>query len=171
MDLVRKLIRDVADFPKKGIIFKDITPVLQDAPAFRQTIDALAERYRDAGITHVVGIESRGFIFGAALAYVLPAGFVVVRKPGKLPRATYSASYSLEYGEDTVQIHQDALGAGDKVVVVDDLIATGGTAKAACELVERCGAKVHEFAVVIELAALEGREKLGERKVHALLTY
>lgn len=171
VDSIRKLVRDVPNFPKPGITFKDITPVLQDPAALKRVIELLAERYRAAGITRIVGIESRGFIFGTPLAYELGCGFVVVRKPGKLPRATFKASYALEYGEDTVHIHEDALSGTDRVVIVDDLIATGGTAKATVDLVHRCGAEVHEVATFIELDGLGGRALLTPHTVHALLTY
>ncbi len=171
MDLVKRRIREVPDFPKRGILFYDITPALADPAALHQVIDTLAQRYRDRGVTHVAGIESRGFIFGAPLAHALGCGFAVIRKPGKLPADTYSASYDLEYGTDTVEIHRDAVGAADKVVLVDDLIATGGTAAAAAELIETCGATLVEIAFVIELAALGGRRKLDRYPVHALLTY
>lgn len=171
MDLIKSLVRDVPDFPKEGILFRDITPVLEHPEAFRQVIDSLADRYRQAGLSKVVGIESRGFIFGAPLAYALGIGFVLIRKPGKLPRETYCASYALEYGEDKVELHRDALAAGDKVVIMDDLIATGGTARAAVRLVEESGATVHEIAALIELEALQGRKTIGATNVHALLTY
>lgn len=173
METVKKLIRDVPDFPKEGIIFKDITPVLGEADAFARVIEVLADRYAGQGITQVVGIESRGFIFGTPLALKLGAGFVPVRKPGKLPCATFSASYALEYGVDAVHVHQDALGEKDKVVIIDDLLATGGTLAATVEVVQKTGAVVAEAAVVIELGFLEGRKKLegAGTPVHALLTY
>ena len=171
MDLVRSLVRDVPDFPKKGILFRDITPVLSHPDAFRQVVDALASRYRGRGVTRIAGIESRGFIFGSALAYALGVGFVILRKPGKLPRPTFSATYALEYGQDTLHMHQDALGPSDKVVIMDDLIATGGTAKAAAELVSKAQASLVEIAFVIELSALEGRKRLDGLPVFSLLTY
>jgi len=171
MDLVRSLIRDVPDFPKKGILFRDITPVLAHPDAFRQVIDEFAARYRSRGVTKIAGIESRGFVFGAALAYALGVGLVIMRKPGKLPRPTFSASYSLEYGLDTLHMHQDALGPSDKVVILDDLIATGGTAKAAAELVSKAQAALVEIAFVIELSALGGRKRLDGLPLYALLTY
>jgi adenine phosphoribosyltransferase len=171
MELVKQCLRSIPDFPKKGILFYDITTVLADPAAFRQVIDTLAHRYRDRGVTHIAAVESRGFIFGSALAYLLGCGLVVVRKPGKLPAETYSATYDLEYGSDSVEIHRDALAAGDKVVLVDDLIATGGTARAAAQLVKECGATIEEIAFVIELADLAGREQLAGYPVHALLTY
>lgn len=171
MDRVRSLVRDVPDFPKKGIVFRDITPVLADGPALQTVVQAFADRYRDLGITHVAGIESRGFILGTPLAYALGVGIVLVRKPGKLPRQTHSAAYALEYGEDTVHIHCDALGAQDRVVIIDDLMATGGTAGAAAQLVQKCGASVVEIGVLIELEALNGRARLPGHRVHSLLTY
>ncbi len=165
------LIRDVPDFPKKGIVFKDITPLLADAKAYREVIDALAERYRGQGITKVVAIESRGFLFGAPLAVQLGAGLVIVRKPGKLPWKSIREEYLLEYGTDTLEMHQEMLTAADKVIVVDDLLATGGTAEAVGRLVTRQGAKVQEFSFVVELAFLSGRKKLGEDKVFSLVRY
>ncbi len=171
MDLVKRLIRDVPDFPKPGIVFKDITPVLREPAAFRQVIEALVDRYRSKGITQIVGIESRGFIFGAPLAYALGVGFAIIRKPGKLPADTYSVAYDLEYGQDTIEMHKDAVGPDDRVVLVDDLIATGGTARAAALLIEKAGAAVAEMAFVIELGTLKGRSKLDRWSVHALLTY
>ena len=171
MDQVRSLIADVPDFPKEGIVFKDITPVLRDAAAFDAVVEAFRSRYKDAGITAIAGIESRGFIFGTPLALRLGCAFVPVRKPGKLPRPTHSASYALEYGEDTVHVHKEDLGDGDRVVIIDDLLATGGTAAATAEVIRKCGAKVHEIGVVIELGFLEGRKKLTEDSVHSLLTY
>lgn len=160
MDLGAK-IRNVPDFPKPGIQFKDITTLLKDAEAFRAVMELLEKRYKSAGVTKVVGIESRGFLFGAALADRLGVGFVPVRKAGKLPADAIQRSYELEYGEATVELHRDALTAADRVVVIDDLIATGGTLRAACELIEELGASVHEVWVLIELAFLGGKEKLG----------
>ena len=171
MDYAKSTIADVPDFPKPGIVFKDITPMLSDARAFSEVLDTLAERYRDKGITHFAGIESRGFIFAAPLAKLLGAGLILIRKPGKLPRATYSESYALEYGTDTLEIHRDAAGQGDRIVILDDLIATGGTAAAAVALVEQTGATVEEVSAVIELTFLNGRAKLGETSCHALIEY
>lgn len=151
------LIRDIPDFPKPGIVFKDVTPLLADAEAFAATIRAMAEPWRDAKLDAVVGIESRGFIFGAALALELGAGFVPVRKPGKLPAVTLSESYALEYGLDSLQVHVDALPPGARVLLVDDVLATGGTLRAALSLLRRQGAEVAGAAVLIELAALGGR--------------
>src|SRR5258705_1968947 len=166
-----RAIRDIADFPKPGIIFKDITPLLGNGPLFRKTIDILAERYRGQKVDTVLGIESRGFIIGAALAYSLGAGFAIARKPGKLPYQTRKASYELEYGTDTLEIHSDAVKPGARVLVADDLIATGGTAAAACELVALLGGEVVECAFVIELGVLKGREKLKKCRVYSILQY
>jgi len=168
---IRRAIRDIPNFPKPGIVFKDITPLLSDGTLFTRTIDILADRYRDQGIDTVLGIESRGFIVGAALAYKLGAGFCVVRKPGKLPYQTHSASYDLEYGTDTLEIHVDALPAKARVIIADDLIATGGTAAATAQLVSKLGAEVIECAFVIELAFLKGREKLTPHGVFSILQY
>ncbi len=168
---IRRGIRDIADFPKAGIVFKDITPLLADGALFGATIDALAERYQDQKIDTVLGIESRGFIVGAALAYKLGAGFAVVRKPGKLPYETHSASYELEYGTDSLEIHVDGLKKDARVVIADDLIATGGTAHATAELVTKLGATVVECAFVIELAFLNGRNRLNPHPVFSLLRY
>lgn len=171
VSFLKSRIRDVPDFPKEGILFKDITPLLADVDAFRASIQLIAERLDGETVDAVIGIESRGFMFGAALADKLGVGFVPVRKPGKLPAATYRAEYDLEYGSDAVEIHQDALQPGDKVVVVDDLIATGGTAKATDELVQQCGAEVTAFAFVINLVTLEGTKKLEPRRIITLLDY
>lgn len=168
---IRSVIRDIPDFPKPGIIFKDITPLLSNGLLFGKTIDLIAERYRGQKIDTVLGIESRGFIFGSALAYKLGAGFSVVRKPGKLPYDTHSASYELEYGKDTLEIHVDAVRPDARVVIADDLIATGGTAAATAELVSKLGATVVECAFVIELGFLNGREKLKPHKVFSVLQY
>lgn len=167
-----RLIRAVPDFPKLGILFRDITPVLENAAAFREVIDLLAQRYVGRGVTKVAGIESRGFILGAPLAYALGAGFVVLRKPGKLPRPTNSANYALEYGEGTLHLHTDSVNAKDTVVLVDDLIATGGTLGAAAKLLSGAGARVLEAAVLIELAALNGRQSLPPNvPLHAVVAY
>ncbi len=171
MQRVRQLIRDVPNFPEPGIMFRDITPVLEDGQAFAQVIDTLAQRYVGQKLTKVAGIESRGFIFAAALAYRLGCGLVIVRKPGKLPRATKSIAYALEYGEGTLHVHADAVGPTDRVILVDDLIATGGTAAAAAKLLADCGAHVTEVAAVIELTALKGRDLLAPLPVHALIAY
>jgi len=168
MDL-KKSIRDVKDFPKPGILFKDITPLLLDPAALAYATDKLAEGWE--GITHVAGIESRGFIFGVPVAQKLGLGFVPIRKKGKLPAETISQSYALEYGEDTVEVHADAFGEGDRVLIIDDLLATGGTLSAACDLVEKTGAKIGGCALVIELAFLEGRAKLGNHDIRSLISY
>ncbi|GAV25708.1 adenine phosphoribosyltransferase [Carboxydothermus islandicus] len=170
MDL-KKYIYDIPDFPSPGIIFRDITPLLQNPETFRQTVDLLAEKVEDLKPTHVVAIESRGFMFGAPLAYKLGLGFVPVRKEGKLPRESISASYDLEYGSNTLEIHTDALKPGDRVVIVDDVLATGGTMKATVELCEQLGAQVEALLFVIELLALEGRKKLTGKKVISLVQY
>ena len=168
---IRRAIRDIPDFPKPGIVFKDITPLLGNGALFGKTIDILAERYRDQKIDTVLGIESRGFIIGAALAYKLGAGFSVVRKPGKLPYETHSASYELEYGTDQLEIHIDGIPAHARVVIADDLIATGGTAAATAELVSKLGGTVVECAFVIELTFLKGREKLKPYSVFSIVQY
>ena len=171
MTNLEAFIRDIPDFPKPGIVFKDITPMLADATAFKACIDSLAEATADLPCDVIVGTESRGFLFGAALALVKGTGFVPVRKPGKLPYDVISQEYSLEYGTDTVEMHSDAVSEGQSVLVVDDLIATGGTAAATCDLVERAGARVSACAFVISLDFLPWREKLGDREVRALLRY
>ena len=171
MDAVRARIRDVPDFPKKGIVFKDITPVLADAKLFRQVIDALVARWKDERIDKVVGIESRGFIFAAPLAYAIGAGFSIVRKPGKLPWEVIREAYALEYGEATLELHIDAVGPGERILVVDDVLATGGTAEAVGRLVARQGAELVAYSFLVELSFLHGARRLGANKVHALLTY
>lgn len=164
-------IRDVPHFPTAGIIFKDITTLLKEGPAFREVIEALTERYRDQNIDAVVAIESRGYIFGAPLAIALKAGLVLVRKLGKLPAETVSVKYELEYGEEVIEMHRDAIQPGQRILIVDDLLATGGTALAAKDLVEKLDGKVAGFAFVIELIALKGREKLNGYDVFSLITY
>jgi adenine phosphoribosyltransferase len=171
LELLRRRIRDVPDFPQKGILFRDITPLLADVDAFRTSIQLMEEGLDGEPVQAVLGIESRGFMFGAALADKLGVGFVPVRKPGKLPAATYRAEYDLEYGSDAVEIHQDALHPGDRVLVVDDLIATGGTARATGELVRRCGAEVAAFVFLIHLVDLDGIEKLAPTPVITILDY
>jgi len=168
---LRTYIRDVPDFPKPGILFKDITPLLQDAAAFRQSVDALEDQVKGKGIDCVASIESRGFIFGGALAERLGIGFVPVRKKGKLPYHTRQESYALEYGEATVEVHEDAFRSGQRVLILDDLLATGGTAKAAAKLVESLGGKVAGFLFLIELSFLKGREKLKGYPVSSLIEY
>jgi adenine phosphoribosyltransferase len=169
-DLLRK-IRTVPDFPKKGIMFRDITTLIGDNDAFRRSIDLLAERYKNAGVKKIVSVESRGFIFGAPLAYVLNAGFVPVRKPGKLPAAVTRQEYSLEYGTDVVEMHTDAVKPGENVLLLDDLLATGGTIRAACDLVKHNGGNIIGLAFLIELTFLHGRDKLKEFDVYSLLQY
>lgn len=171
IESIRQAIRDIPDFPKPGIVFRDITPLLGNGLLFGKTIDVLAERYRNQKIDTVLGIESRGFIVGAALAYNLGAGFCVVRKPGKLPYDTHSASYELEYGMDSLEIHIDAIPENARVVIADDLIATGGTAAATAQLVSKLGGKVVECAFVIELSFLKGRDKLRPYGVFSILQY
>jgi adenine phosphoribosyltransferase len=168
---IRQAIRDIPNFPKPGIVFKDITPLLGNGRLFKRTIDILADRYRSQRVDTVLGIESRGFIIGAALAYELGAGFCIVRKPGKLPYETHKASYSLEYGTDALEIHIDAIPRSARVVIADDLLATGGTAAATAELVTKLGGTVVECAFVIELSFLKGREKLKPYGVFSLLRY
>lgn len=170
MDLTT-YIRDVPDFPIPGVLFRDITPLLNSPEAFGHTIHEFTRACRDDGVGAVVGIESRGFLFGAPLAHTLGIPFVPVRKPGKLPAARMSIEYSLEYGTNRLDIHQDALTAGQKVVIVDDLLATGGTARAAAKLVEMIGGVVHSFLFVIELEALGGRKQLEGYNINVLLTY
>ncbi len=169
MDAVRARVRDVPDFPQKGVVFKDITPVLADPGLFRTVIDALAERWRGERIDRVVGIESRGFIFAAPLAIALGAGLAIVRKPGKLPWRTVREVYALEYGEDSLEMHLDAVGPAERVVVVDDVLATGGTAGAVGNLLARQGAELVGYSFLIELGFLNGARRLGPDKVHALV--
>jgi adenine phosphoribosyltransferase len=171
MDAVRARIRDVPDFPKKGIVFKDITPVLADPRLFREVIDAFVARWKDERITKVVAIESRGFIFGAPLAYALGAGFSIARKPGKLPWEVIRETYALEYGEAALELHIDALRPGERVLVLDDVLATGGTAEAVGRLVARQGAELVAYSFLVELSFLHGARRLGGAKVHALITY
>jgi len=171
MDTLKQKIRHIPDFPKPGILFYDITTLLQDRDGFRQALDALVAPFTGSAIDLVVGIESRGFIFGSAVADRLGAGFAPVRKPGKLPSTTVRASYDLEYGSDALEIHDDAVKPGQRVLIVDDLLATGGTAKAATELVAGLGGDVQALAFLIELAGLNGREKLAGRALHSVLTY
>jgi len=170
-DRLKSIIRDVPDFPKPGIIFKDITPLLADHGAFTQLVKAFADHYREAGITKVLGIEARGFLLAAPIALELGAGIVPVRKKGKLPYKRVSATYALEYGTDTLEMHEDAVKPGEKVLVVDDVLATGGTAAAVCEMVDKLGAKVAGVAMLIELEFLKGRSKLAGRDIHSLIKY
>lgn len=171
MEEVRKRIRDVPDFPRAGIVFKDLTPVISDPPLLKRIIDALAERWRSERIDKVVGIEARGFVFASPLAYLLGAGCTLVRKPGKLPYQTVRESYALEYGNDHLELHVDAINEGERVLVVDDLLATGGTAGAAGRLVERQGGEVVGYSFVVELGFLNGADRLGKERVHTLLRY
>lgn len=167
----KALIRDVVDFPKKGITFKDITPLLKDSKAFQALIEQLAARYQSKNLTAVVAMESRGFIFGAPLATRLGISFIPVRKPGKLPWKTYQETYDLEYGKDTLEMHQDAVGPGDKVLVLDDVLATGGTAAATIKLVEKTGAQVIEAAFIIHLSFLKGQEKLKSTPFYSIIQF
>ena len=169
-ELVASRVLDVPDFPKPGVVFKDLMPLFADGPAFRQVIDGIVDHHGRDSFDVVVGIEARGFVIAAAIAYATGVGVVPVRKAGKLPRAAYAASYALEYGEATLEVHQDAFTAGHRVLVVDDVLATGGTAQATLELVERAGGSVAGFSVLLELSFLNGRERLTPRPVHALLT-
>jgi len=171
MDELKKLIREVPDFPKAGINFYDITTLLKDPKGLHGTVEALAKEFEGAEVETVIGIESRGFIFAPVLAHRLGAGFVPVRKPGKLPSEKVSVSYSLEYGTDTLEMHKDAIGNGHRIIIADDLLATGGTARAVVDLVERCGGKVVGLGFVIELEFLPGREKLAGYDVRSLLKY
>jgi adenine phosphoribosyltransferase len=171
MDVLKTRIRNVPDFPKPGILFYDVTTLLRDPEGFKLAIDTLAEPYHDQGISLVVGIESRGFILGAAVADRIGAGFVPVRKIGKLPSTTIRASYALEYGTDSLEMHSDAIDKGQKVLVVDDLLATGGTARATVDLVRQLGGDIHGVAFLIELVALNGRGKLLGEQVRAVLQY
>jgi len=168
---VKARLRDVPDFPKPGILFKDVTPVLADPHLFRRVVDAMAAPFQGQRIHRVVGVEARGFLLGAPIAMALHAGFVPARKPGKLPWRTRTERYALEYGEDGLQLHEDAMSPGDRVLIVDDLLATGGTAGAASRLVAQLGAQVVGFSFLISLDFLPGRERLGPDKVCALLSY
>ncbi len=165
------LIRNIPDFPVPGIQFKDITPLLQNGAAFKQVIDTLAARYEGRALDAVVGVESRGFIFSAPLAYRLGIGLVPIRKPGKLPWETFAVEYELEYGSNKLEMHRDALAPGARVVVIDDVLATGGTVSAACQLVETAGATVEEVACLIELTFLKGRERLAKYPFFSMIQY
>jgi adenine phosphoribosyltransferase len=168
--LVASRVVEVPDFPSPGVVFKDLTPLFADGPAFRQVIDGIVDFHGRDAFEAVVGIEARGFVIAAAIAYATGVGVVPVRKAGKLPRAAYSVSYQLEYGEAVLEVHQDAFAPGTRVLVVDDVLATGGTAEATLELVERAGGIVAGFTVLLELSFLKGRERLSPRPVHAVLT-
>ncbi len=171
IERISGLIRDIPDFPKPGIVFKDITPLLSDADAFRACIDLLSERFSDKGVDAIVGIESRGFIFGAALALTMCKPFIPVRKPGKLPADTYRIDYDLEYGSDALEIHKDALSRGANVLLIDDLLATGGTARATAELISKAGGKVAAIAFVVELTFLNGAQNLREFEIYSLVKF
>lgn len=166
-----EFIRNIPDFPKPGIQFKDISPLLQNPDAMAETIRSMAEPYRKKPVDYVVGIESRGFIFGAPLAMELGAGFIPIRKPGKLPSETLSATYELEYGTDEIQIHKDAILPGQSVALIDDLLATGGTMAAACELIAQLEGDIRGISFVIELTFLDGRKRLPDRDIHSLISY
>ncbi|HPD45800.1 MAG TPA: adenine phosphoribosyltransferase [Anaerohalosphaeraceae bacterium] len=168
---LKKYIRDVADFPTPGILFRDITPLLADATALGVAVRSLADPFRNQGITHVAAVEARGFILGSAVARELNAGFIPLRKKGKLPYVTEAITYDLEYGSDTIEVHHDAVKAGEKILMVDDLLATGGTMVAACALIERLGAEIAGLTFLIELTSLSGRARLGNRRIHVLISY
>ncbi len=170
MDL-KKLIRNVPDFPVEGIQFKDVTTLLKDGDAFAHAVDLMYQPFRDEDITKIVGIEARGFIFGAAMAYKLNIGFVPIRKPGKLPAETIAEEYVLEYGKNVIEMHVDGIVAEDRVLIVDDLLATGGTAAAACRLVEKLNGTIIGLSFLIELTELKGREQLAQYPVHAVIQY
>ncbi len=171
MEDLKKVIREVPDFPKEGILFYDITTLLKDRQAFTRVIDAMCAPYIGEDIDAVLAVEARGYIFGAAMAYRLGTGLIPVRKPGKLPSKTIQESYSLEYGVDTIEMHSDAVENGQRILLVDDLLATGGTAGAACRLVEKAGGQVVECCFMVELTFLNGREKIGHDNVFSLLKY
>ena len=171
MEDLKKYIRDVPDFPKKGIIFKDITTLLKQGEIFKEVIDTFAERYKSSNLDSIVSVEARGFIMGSALAYKLGTGIIPVRKKGKLPYKTERITYDLEYGTDTLEIHKDAINSGDRVLIIDDLLATGGTISAAAQLVEKQDGKIVEIAFLIELAFLNGRDKLKKYDVFSLIQY
>ncbi|MBI5144167.1 MAG: adenine phosphoribosyltransferase [Candidatus Omnitrophica bacterium] len=166
---LKSYIRDIPGFPKEGIIFKDITPLLKDGKKFREAVDAIADEFKGKKIDSILSVEARGFIFGSALAYKLGVGIIPIRKKGKLPFKTHAVTYDLEYGKDTLEIHQDAIGKGDNVLIVDDLLATGGTTRAVIDLVEKLGGKISGIAFLIELTALKGREKLKGYPVISLI--
>jgi len=171
MEQLKAAIREIPDWPKKGILFYDITTLLKNGQCFHEVINALTTPYENKQVDLVVGIEARGFIMAPTVAYRLKAGFVPVRKPGKLPAATHQVSYELEYGTDTLEIHQDAIEPGNRVLIVDDLIATGGTARAVADIVEKMGGTVVGLAFMVELTALKGRQKLGNHKITSVLRY
>lgn len=171
MDRLRTKIRDIPDFPKPGVVYRDITPLVRDPAALRLAVHELVHPYFHDGLTAVVGMEARGFIFGSLAAWELGIGFVPLRKPGKLPYDVHSISYDLEYGSESLEVHVDALGEGDRVLVVDDVLATGGTSAASCALIERLGAQVAACAFVVELDFLGGRSRLERYRVHSLVHY
>jgi adenine phosphoribosyltransferase len=171
VEKLKKIIRDVPDFPKKGILFKDITTLLKDPASYQRTVDLMSHRYVGKGVDVVVGVEARGFIVGAALAYKLGAGVILVRKPGKLPHKTHKASYKLEYGEDSLEIHQDAISPGQKVLIADDVLATGGTVSAVINLIEKMGGQIVECAFLSEIEALNGRSKIKNYPVFSLIKF
>ncbi len=171
MKAVRSAIRDIPDFPREGIIFKDITPVLQDADLLKRVVDAFSDRYRSMRIDKVLAVEARGFIVGAPLAVEIGAGFVPLRKAGKLPYRTTAETFDLEYGTDTLEVHEDAVSPGERVLVIDDLLATGGTAEASLKLARRLGGEVVELAFMVELRFLSGRDKLVDIPVHSLIEF
>jgi adenine phosphoribosyltransferase len=171
MENIKKTIRTIPHFPMKGIMFRDITTLLKDANAFKETIDALVDRYRHQSFDVVAGIESRGFIIAGVIAYLLGKGFIPIRKPGKLPAETYRVDYELEYGNDAIEMHKDSVNQGSRVLIVDDLLATGGTMKAACEIIEKAGGDVVECAFIVDLPDLKGREKLKDYQVFTLVEF
>lgn len=168
---LKNYIRDIPDFPKPGILFRDITPLLADKQAFSDAVKALAEPFADSAIDYVAAVEARGFIFGSAVAEALGAGFIPIRKKGKLPHKTASVTYDLEYGTDTLEVHADAVGGGGRILMVDDLLATGGTMAAACGLMEKLNAEIAALAFLIELTPLAGREKLANHKIYTVISY
>ncbi|NOQ93483.1 MAG: adenine phosphoribosyltransferase [Methylophaga sp.] len=171
MDKLKDKIRDIPDFPKPGILFKDITPLVQDPTSLRIAISELIKPFKGENITAVAGMEARGFIFGSIAAWELGIGFIPLRKPGKLPYDVQSVAYSLEYGEASLEAHIDAIQSGDRILLIDDLLATGGTAKASCQLVEKLGGEVVACAFVVELTMLDGREKINDYPIHSLIQY
>jgi len=168
---IKSKIRMVPHWPKKGIMFRDVTTLIKDPEGLRETIDLLYKRYMDKKIDYIIGIESRGFIFGAPLAYLLNCGFIPIRKPGKLPAEVVSEEYTLEYGTDKIEIHKDAIKKGDRIVIVDDLLATGGTANAARNLVKKLGGNIIEITFIVELPELKGRQKIQEENIYSIVSF
>ena len=168
---LKSFIRDIPDFPQQGIVFKDITPLLKDKEAFQQAVQQIAEPFRNVGISSVICVEARGFIFGSAVSSILGAGFVPVRKKGKLPYKTFDATYDLEYGQDTLSIHQDALVEGEKVLIIDDLLATGGTIEATIQLLNPFNVRIAGIACLVELSFLKGRDRLAGNNIHSVISY